>query len=69
MRRLQNAIIAATLSKKELRLLNREWWREYFKENLMVNLYEPDGTLNGNVSRSYAIEYCQTHPGWYWAEV
>ncbi len=33
----------------------------------MVQLYEPDGTLNSIVTIEYAIEFCASHPGWSWA--
>lgn len=36
---------------------------------MMVNLFEPDGTLNRVCTKDYAILYCRDHPGWYWAEI
>lgn len=34
-----------------------------------VRLYEPDGTLNGEVSRDYAIAFCRENAGWFWEEI
>lgn len=36
---------------------------------MYVHLWEPDGTLNGEVTMGYAVEYCRTHPGWYWSYI
>jgi len=36
---------------------------------MYVYLYEPDGTLNGEVTQDYAVEYCRTHPGWTWGYI
>lgn len=35
----------------------------------MARLIEPDGTQNIVVTRGYAIDYCQAHPGWSWEEI
>lgn len=35
----------------------------------MVYLYEPDGTLNGEVTREYAVSFCAANAGWYWTEI
>lgn len=42
-----------------------------FKEQPVeyVNLHEPDGTINGQVTLAHAVEYCRTHPGWYWSYI
>ena len=36
---------------------------------MYVNLYEPDGTLNGQVTVEYAISYCASHLGWTWGYI
>lgn len=34
-----------------------------------VQLIEPDGTLGMITTRSGAIKFCQSNPGWGWREI